>query len=60
MPTKTTAKQLLRAADRKAAADDDYLDALLTAVNELGYAEVARLLETSRQAVRQLVLRASR
>ena len=53
-----TSTALLRAARRKDEADAAYVDALLAAVDELGYAEVARLLETSRQAVRQLVLRA--
>jgi DNA-directed RNA polymerase specialized sigma24 family protein len=53
-----TLAALRRAVDRLERAEYDYRAAILAAVDEHGYAETARAAGISRQAVRQLVLRA--
>jgi DNA-directed RNA polymerase specialized sigma24 family protein len=59
MPKKTdTLEVLRRAVERLERAEDEYRAAILAAVDEYGYAETARAAGISRQAVRQLVLRA--
>jgi DNA-directed RNA polymerase specialized sigma24 family protein len=59
MPKKTdTLATLHRTVERLERAEDDYRAAILAAVDEHGYAQTARAAGISRQAVRQLVLRA--
>jgi hypothetical protein len=55
-----TLKELRRAVDRKERAEQEWRAAMVAAVAEHGYAETARVVGLSRQAVRQLVLRARR
>lgn len=55
-----TLRALTRAIERKQKADAEYRAAVIAAAEEVGYAETARIAGITRQAVRQLVLRARR